>query len=868
MHPFRTAGILAVAIVLGVLADKSAHGGEATPPNEEERLAAVDIEPNAFGFSVSTLTSSLGLKLRGLLGSKSAVDQVRDIVDPASLQYNYYRAVSRVLNTWTAGSAFSGLVRINQPLKPGFINFFILDHARLAAKAPEGMSCNCAFVPGSWSIVCDGQFLASAQRFLEGKAAASPKPAAENGQQADTKAGKKSGKKAGKQADKKETAEDFEPLIQNLFRNFLFEWMIAHELGHLVNNHTEKDMARSWTYGSGIPIGLAAEKEADEYYISNLQHQGQQQFNAWLGLSNVVTRLYGQAVQQQHKEELQAQIDKHGPQFIFNTELDVNIKYVANKHPPLLLRALNLADLVIARYPTIVDSSGYFDRIHARVKPVLSEKPDSPALCQADTQTDEDSSEEQTIAKHLEILVAQSAPQAWTQPTIEKLRKIIAKQQDPAVKTLNVLATNLIEAIAQADAKAVGSAVAAADVAGNTMPEPHKTTLRLLVLAANARAGLLPAATSIADAVKSGEDRFNELAKAGAFDASQPAQKAEALRMLLQIALSPGRERDAGSEQLIDSIVAEIVGVKDIADIDKQLLLQVLEADFAAVGKGSSSKERTGQMVSAATRVVALAGSQFWPVITTNYLGSQVALLEGITPKPGVDLMVGYFNLGRQLRFSGSAEQAPGMFQKGIDYADALLASTGTGEADKRGIAAMRLTLLNNLGYSLLSIRQFSNAVAPLESARAGRLEQHAGRTVCEKEHREDAELATVNQNLADVSLALGKFSEASRYAHEARQCRSELEMEYKALESAKTEGYGLIYSGKEDDGRALLQKYSTEIRRILDDDILPPNDPFISGAIVDGTFVPLEKFVEIIPDSNHPIKIEPPAKPAEKEKQ
>jgi hypothetical protein len=856
-----SAFLLVVPIVLGTVAGNSAHGAEAEPPAKEEQLTAVEVEPAAFGFSVSTLTSSLGLTLRGLLGSKSAVDRVRDIVDPASLQYNYYGAASRVLNTWAANSAFAGLVRVNQPLKPGFINFFILDHARLAAKAP-GLSCNCSYVPGSWSIVCDGQFLASAQRFLESKAAA--ERAAEQGEQTKAKADKdkKASKKSGGRAPKSETTEDFEPLIQNLFRNFLFEWMIAHELGHLVNNHTEQDMARSWTYGSGIPVGIAAEKEADEYYISNLQHQAQQQFNAWLGLSNVVTRLYGQAVQQQHKEELQAQIDKHGPQFIFNTELDVDIKYVANKHPPLLLRALNLADLVIARYPAIVDSSGYFDRIHARVKPVPSSEPDTPALCQMDAPIDQDSSEEQTIAKHLEILAVQSAPQAWTRPTIEKLRNIIAKKQDTDVRILNELATKLIEAAAQGDANAVGAAVAAANTAANTISEPSKTTLRLLVLVANARAGLLPAATSVVEAVKSGEDRFNELAKAGAFDAGQPAEKAEALRMLLQIALSPGKERDAGSERLIDSIVAEIVALKDIADLDKQLLLQILEADFAAIGKGNS-KERTEHMVNAAARVIELAGSQFWPVITRNYLGSQVALLEGITPKPEAELMVGYFNLGRQLRFSGSAEQAPAMFQKGLDYADALLASPGRGEADKRAIAAVRLTLLNNLGYSLLSTRQFSNAVAPLELARAGRLQQRVGRTVCEKNHREDAELATVNQNLADVSLALGRFSDASGYAHEARQCRTELGMEYKALESSKTEGYGLIYSGKQDDGSALLRKYSAEIRRILDDDILPPNDPFISGAIVDGTFVPLEKFVEIIPDSNRPRKIERPARPA-----
>ncbi len=106
--------------------------------------------------------------------------------------------------------------------------------------------------------------------------------------------------------------------------------------------------------------------------------------------------------------------------------------------------------------------------------------------------------------------------------------------------------------------------------------------------------------------------------------------------------------------------------------------------------------------------------------------------------------------------------------------------------------------------------------------------------------------MATVNQNLADVSLALGRFREASDYAHQARQCRMKLGLKFKVIESAKTEGYALFYSGNESAGKALLQEYSDSVRNLLDDDMLPVGDPFVSGAIVDGSFVPLEHFVTL----------------------
>ena len=793
--------------------------------------------PNSFGFSVSELASSLGVKIRGLLGSRSAVDQVRDIVDPGALQYNYYRGALEVLSTWTANSKFSGLVRVNQPLKPGFINFFILEHNYLAMKAP-GLSCGCSYIPGSWSIVCDGLFLASAQRLLDSDQSSSEQEAGEFKTQ-----------NGAKRSD-----DEREAGIGQMYRNFLFQWVIAHELGHLVNNHTEQDLVRSWKYDDGTAVGLAAEKEADEFYISRLQHRQDLQAFTWLGLSNVVTRLYGLAIRAQHTaSEIQEQIQKHGPDFVFATDIGIRVHYVADKHPPFLLRALNLADLVIARYPQMVDTTGYFGRIRDRIKLERSNMPNSPELCRAGVGSDEDESEEQLLAIQVETLLAQSAPRAWTDAVIGKLRSLVSKQKNATLRNVSALSTNLVEALAQPNIAATRAGIEQVEAASLTLPEPHKSTLLLLTLVAKARSGLLPDATSVKDALKDGQELLNKMARSGAIDLTELSGRVDALRLLMLIAMAHGKERDAATETIIDNILGEVSNLPNIADVYKQLLLQILEADFAWMSQISPSSEQAGTLARAraAMRLASLAKSQRWPVIEANYLASGLALMERIKSKPQDELLIGYLDLGRVLMTIGPRERAPSMYQRAIDIVDSLLASSVEASTQKMQIASMRLIGLNQLGWSLIANQRFDDAITPLKAAREGWVIQRGSRERCDNGQKADAELANTNQNLADASLAIGRFGEAFKYASEARQCRSQLGIAVKVLESTKTEGFALMYSGKQTDGKALLQTYSDGIRKLIDDETLPVGDQFISGAFVDHKFVSLEQFVHAI-DKNH----------------
>ncbi|MBM3563698.1 MAG: hypothetical protein FJX48_11265 [Alphaproteobacteria bacterium] len=243
-------------------------------------------------------------------------------------------------------------------------------------------------------------------------------------------------------------------------------------------------------------------------------------------------------------------------------------------------------------------------------------------------------------------------------------------------------------------------------------------------------------------------------------------------------------------------------------------------------------------------RVAILARSQGWPVLEAYYQAANLSLLEGLTPKPKADLLLGYLNLGRQLAIVGPQESAPSIFQRAIDNSDQLLGSSELSAAMRKQINSIRLVGLNELGWSLIVSQRYRDSITPLMQARDGWLMQRADPKKCDKTRKEDIELATTDQNLADANLAVGNFEDAYKYAHEAVKCRVELGSKHKILESEKSEGFALIYLGDEAAGKALLQKYNDSIRGIRDDDILPEGDKFISGAIIAGKFVPVSQFI------------------------
>ena len=85
---------------------------------------------------------SLGPQVGGLVRRKSPADRVARLLTPAALSYRYYDAALSALMFWTKGTVFGGRVRVNQPLKPMFINLYLVNHNHLRRKAPSLLN-NC-----------------------------------------------------------------------------------------------------------------------------------------------------------------------------------------------------------------------------------------------------------------------------------------------------------------------------------------------------------------------------------------------------------------------------------------------------------------------------------------------------------------------------------------------------------------------------------------------------------------------------------------------------------------------------------------------------------------------------------------------------
>ena len=697
-----------------------ANGQQTAAPDREQPPDA-STDSDGFGFSISGLTSSVVARIRGLIGSEAAADLVRDIVDPAALTYNYYRGAQKVLAEWAQNTQYSGMVRVNEPLKPGFINLYILDHQYLERRAPQ-LACNCQYIPGAWTIVCDNQFLAGAQRLLN-------TPSSES-----------------KSDD--EYAE-IKRLMDTLYQNFLFEWILAHELGHLVHNHSDEDMHRLWEYRNGVSVGMEAEKEADEFYISQLQHRQESQFTAWMGLSNVVTHLYRDAILTQHtKQEIDAEIAKDGEKYYYNTPFNVKLKYAPDWHPPFLVRALNLANLVLARYPQMIDTSGYFDRVRDHIELEAAAAPDTPRLCLLDVPVDNDPSEIQLIAKHVQVLVADAAPKPWIDAAIAKLRKLEPTEKDPDWRAAGGLITDLSELATMSGAK-LQKGLARVEAKSAKLPELQRAAVKLQLATVKARLGLFENVAAVNRALRGAEDQTNELIKGGIINFNEAADKAEALRVLLEIALARNNDRGGQVEAVVNQIFSDLQALPEVSEEDSRLLYQDLAADYVWVSHIDALKRRLLASSNAALRLAQLAERKGWVTITAHSLVQAISLLEQTQPPPELEIAINYQALAHALRQLGLLEYYPDQIRKALEHIDKFLASDAGSRADKAQATGAQLTFLNDLGWSLIVNRQFADAIPTLEKALGGRVDQRAGRSECQKDRPEDREFATVDQNLS-----------------------------------------------------------------------------------------------------------------------
>ena len=642
-------------------------------------------------------------------------------------------------------------------------------------------------------------------------------------------------------------------------RVFLFDWLVAHELGHLVLGHSSRDMARSWAYRDGVPVGLEIEKEADEFFVKKLHNNIQRQQAAYLGLSDFVTALYRQAVLEQYStNEISKQIEKHGDDFIYETELNIKLTYRSIRHPPWLVRALNLAELIISRYPLIVDTSGYFERIRERIVfETGMAVPNTPIPSDPLAAEDKPTPSKPVFVKHALILALGSAPQLWVDATLSKAQDL-SETDSVAWRRAGSLVGELIRWSALSRASEARERIESTIEASAQLPEQQQAAVKISAYAAMGRLGILSRAEETAAAVEDARQLINEMARAGLIDLGSAGGRVEALRMLLEIALARNNDRGGPIEAMINAIFEDILLIQDMSLIDVQLVHRVLVADFAWLWDDVSRRSAASQSellaaANAATRIAGFAGRRKWTIIEARFIAHAISALKKMAPTPHGHLAQANYELGCLLMTLERPQESLTLFLRAINEADKHLEKVertqDASDDENEKLTSIRLSALNNFGYVKFRLGAYAEALAPLEAAYRGRLAERSGRSHSIEDKRADIEFATVNQNLADVCLALGRFEEALERARYARQCRIQLGDIRKSTESARTEGYALLYAGQEQAGRTLLERYASTMRALLD-----TKSERLAGAIVSHQYVLLEQFVTVpnIDDSTH----------------
>lgn len=271
------------------------------------------------------------------------------------------------------GTHFEGRVVINATPKSEAINIYVLE------QDPEeyfhDLKCNCAYLGQDNIIICDKEIL----DYFDSLVKLSPSGRWESipmeGNQDDFS-----------QEDQELNAQFLQEITSftnTRFNFFLTQWIIGHEIGHLMLEHgTGKYHFKPPASYNFLPWNSSHDKllrqyeeEADRFVIENLNPgELDDQFWMWLGISNLTSTMYSMTAAEQG---ITRESVVHLPK--------IDVRDDPYRHPPWLIRLLDMVDLLIETYPAVVDESGHFERMRQSIRLVNPKEEDAPTpleLCQ------------------------------------------------------------------------------------------------------------------------------------------------------------------------------------------------------------------------------------------------------------------------------------------------------------------------------------------------------------------------------------------------------------------------------------------------------------------------------------------------------
>lgn len=742
---------------------------------EETSGASISQDTATFSFSLTDLTDPLARWSNQRL--------LQAVAKPEAMSYELAPYVWSIASRWVRNNQWAGRVRVNAPPRKDGLNIFIVQRKFLNANGFTDLEavCPCEYLVGTNSIVCIDDALkravTSLDRFTE--------------------------ERDSKDKDRDEAIQ----MIRRQHRTFMSEWIIAHELGHLVLNHTFADLRRSWDLANQH-VGLDAEREADLFYVSSLQHQNFSQFASNMGLSQLMTAQYAQELEAKYgKEKLRS-----GEIVVFAANVPVELKISPFEHPPMLLRALNLYKSLLFRYPGMVDSSGYVDRIASQIQYTQASHTIPPAFCQRPATDSQPADEALETLVQFADLYLYGGHEDWARSILSRMHhRVETGPGSDAWKSLwratiahTTARVNWKFKKEAPDWHALDSLTASLDGDGKQFGLiQSEMTKSFTGSRASAQEGI-EAATRIEGTIK-------ELISKNALNVADDDDVYDVLSTYLVLSFVPAEKTDEKYFEYVDQVVGRIASLKTLSPIRRRIAVDTVR-DFALTlaAKGEPYRFAVVRLMSL---LVTMSNAFQWPFEEIDYRVSEIGFLKQYYAQQYPVIANREIALGQMLPRWGQSSQALLVTQdalKQIQTVDVSQAPT----KDRRRWEEWQFKVQNDIGWLLINNGRFDEAVPVLQSVLQSRENGHRDSTPC----KSDSEVLHVYQNIADAYLALGNWNEAIKFSRKAVSCVADSPDSKEWYDAAKTAGLALAGAGQTDEAKKILRDFVVKLAIGLDD--------------------------------------------------
>mgnify|MGYP000991680851 CR=1 FL=1 len=274
---------------------------------------------------------------------------------------DYDKVIELVAKDFIEGTSFENSLNLNGLPKNNSINIYVLRQD--PNNYFRGLGCNCAYI-GSSTILCDENLLTSMTNTILISEVNFPLTIElPNGEESILE-------------------YDAVGFINLGMMVFVFQWTIGHEIGHLILGHDSSryyfqppttDLVTLEPLDVDIPRNF--EIEADQFV---LEHVSRDYGNTiYFGINNFIDYLYHQALKAQGTE-LPTNVDFTGE--IYGRRIKLNLYDGPEPHPPLLIRSLDMMDVVL-KSEIAYDNTGYYDDMRATINLVSEGSPFYASVC-------------------------------------------------------------------------------------------------------------------------------------------------------------------------------------------------------------------------------------------------------------------------------------------------------------------------------------------------------------------------------------------------------------------------------------------------------------------------------------------------------